>query len=232
MENNFLVSVIIPVYNCEKYLAEAIESVLAQTYQPLEIIVVDDGSTDGSAEIAKRFGTTVQYCFQANSGTAAARNRGIELAKGDFFAFLDADDFWVEDKLTNQMAAFTNNPNLDVVYGQVQQFISPDLAENLKAKLQVSPKLVPGHIPSALLIKRDSFFQVGLFETQWKLAEFASWQVRVTELGLQTMMLPELVAKRRLHETNKGIKQREYQTEYLQILKVSLDRRRAKGQDI
>ena len=224
-----LVSVIIPVYNCEKYLAEAIESVLDQTYQPLEIIVIDDGSTDGSAEVAKRFDTTVQYCFQVNSGTAAARNRGIELAKGDFFAFLDADDLWVEDKLTNQMAAFINNPNLDVVYGQVQQFISPELGENLKAKLQVSPKLVPGHIPSALLIKRDSFFQVGLFETQWKLAEFASWQVRLTELGLQTMMLPELVAKRRLHETNKGIKQREYQTEYLQIMKASLDRRRAKG---
>ncbi|MFB2921623.1 glycosyltransferase family 2 protein [Aerosakkonema funiforme] len=229
MENHPSVSVIIPVYNCEKYLAEAIESVLAQTYQPLEIIVIDDGSTDGSAEVAKHFGTTVQYCFQANSGTAAARNLGIELAKGDFFAFLDADDLWVEDKLTNQMAAFTNNPNLDIVYGQVQQFISPDLAENLKAKLQVSPKLMPGHIPSALLIKRDSFFQVGLFETRWKLAEFASWQVRVTELGLQTMMLPELVAKRRLHETNKGIKKREYQTEYIQILKASLDRRRAKG---
>ncbi|MBD2182999.1 glycosyltransferase family A protein [Aerosakkonema funiforme] len=229
MSNSFLVSVIIPVYNCEKYLAEAIESVLAQTYQPLEIIVIDDGSTDGSAEVAKRFGTTVQYCFQANSGTAAARNRGIELAKGDFFAFLDADDLWIEDKLTNQMAAFTNNPNLDVVYGQVQQFISPDLGENLKAKLEDSPKLVPGHIPSALLIKRDSLFQVGLFETQWRLAEFASWQIRVTELGLQTMMLPNLVAKRRLHETNKGIKQREYQTEYVQILKASLDRRRAKG---
>ena len=224
-----LVSVIIPVYNCEKYLAEAIESVLAQTYQPLEIIVIDDGSTDGSAEVAKSFGPTVQYCFQVNSGTAAARNRGIELAKGDFFAFLDADDLWVEDKLTNQMAAFTNNPNLDIVYGQVQQFISPELAENLKAKLQVSAKLMPGHIPSALLIERDSFFQVGLFETQWKLAEFPSWQVRVTELGLQTMMLPNLVAKRRLHETNKGIQKREYQTEYVQILKASLDRRRAKG---
>ncbi|MFB2970847.1 glycosyltransferase family 2 protein [Aerosakkonema sp. BLCC-F183] len=229
MENHPSVSVIIPVYNCEKYLAEAIESVLAQTYQPLEIIVIDDGSTDGSAEVAKHFGTTVQYCFQANSGTAAARNLGIELAKGDFFAFLDADDLWVEDKLTNQMAAFTNNPNLDIVYGQVQQFISPDLAENLKAKLQVSPKLIPGHIPSALVIKRDSFFRVGLFETQWRLAEFASWQVRVTELGLQTMMLPDLVAKRRLHETNKGIQKREYQTEYVQILKASLDRRRAKG---
>ncbi|MBD2627212.1 glycosyltransferase family 2 protein [Trichormus variabilis] len=229
MNENPLISVIIPVYNCEKYLAEAIESVLAQTYQPLEIIVIDDGSTDTSAEIAKGFGSVVQYCCQANSGTAAARNRGIELAKGDFFAFLDADDFWVEDKLTRQMAAFINNPNLDVVFGQVEQFISPELANNLKAKLHVPNQLMPGHIPSALLIKRESFFQVGLFETSWKLAEFASWQVRLTELGLQTMMLPDLVAKRRIHEANKGIQKKQYQTEYIQILKASLDRRRAKG---
>ncbi|MTJ10250.1 MULTISPECIES: glycosyltransferase family A protein [unclassified Anabaena] len=228
MNKNLLISVIIPVYNCEKYLAQAIESVLAQTYQPLEIIVIDDGSTDASAEIAKGFGSVVQYCCQVNSGTAAARNRGLELAKGDYFAFLDADDLWVEDKLTRQMAAFINNPNLDVVFGQVEQFISPELADNLKAKLYVPDKLMPGHIPSALLIKRESFFRVGLFETHWKLAEFASWQVRLTEIGLQTMMLPDLVAKRRLHETNKGIQKKQYQTEYIQILKASLDRRRTK----
>ncbi len=224
---NPLVSVIIPVYNCDRYLAEAIESVLAQTYQPIEIIVVDDGSTDNTAEVAKSFGAAVQYCFQVNSGSAAARNQGIELAKGDFFAFLDADDLWVEDKLTRQMAAFANNPNLDIVFGQVQQFISPELPDHLKEKLHCPPELMPGHIPSALLVKRESFFRVGLFETQWKLAEFASWQVRATELKLQTIMLPDLVAKRRLHETNKGIQQRQYQTEYIRILKASLDRRRA-----
>jgi glycosyltransferase involved in cell wall biosynthesis len=229
IDNNSLISVIIPVYNCEKYLAQAIESVLAQTYQPLEIIVVDDGSNDNSAEVAKSYGSKVQYYFQANSGTAAARNYAIGLAKGDFFAFLDADDIWVENKLTLQMAAFINNPNLDIVYGQVEQFISPDLPDNLQEKLYITDKLMPGHIPSALLIKRESFFRVGLFDTNWKLAEFASWQVRMTEIGLQTMMLPELVAKRRIHETNKGIQKKQYQTEYIQILKASLDRRRAKG---
>jgi glycosyltransferase involved in cell wall biosynthesis len=229
MKESPLVSVIIPVYNCDRYLAQAIESVQAQTYQPLEIIVVDDGSTDGSAEVAKSFGSAVQYCFQVNSGTAAARNRAIELAKGDFFAFLDADDLWVEDKLTRQMAAFSNQPDLDAVFGQVQQFLSPELPENLKGKLHCPTELMPGHIPSALLIKRDSFFRVGLFETQWKLAEFASWQVRATELKLRTMTLSDLVAKRRLHETNKGIEQRQYQIEYARILKSSLDRRRSQS---
>src|ERR1700758_706720 len=103
MNEKSLISVIIPVYNAEKYLAEAIESVLAQTYRPIEVIVVDDGSTDSSADIAKRF-ASVRYCFQSHSGLGATRNRGIDLSQGKFLAFLDADDLWVEDKLTHQMA--------------------------------------------------------------------------------------------------------------------------------
>ena len=92
MLNKPLVSVIIPVYNAERYLAEAIESVLAQTYRPIEVIIVDDGSTDSSADIAKRYNSLVRYFFQPNSGLAAARNKGISQAKGSFFAFLDVTD--------------------------------------------------------------------------------------------------------------------------------------------
>lgn len=232
MYNSPLISVIIPTYNSEKYLPEAIESVLAQTYEPLEIIVIDDGSTDNTSEAIKRFGSSIQYHCQVNSGSAAARNLGIELAKGDFFAFLDADDLWVEDKMTRQIKAFENNPELDIVFGLVQQFHSPDLEESMKAKIYCPSELVPGHIPSALLIKRDAFFRVGLFETDWKLAEFASWYVRIAEVGLQTITLPHLVAKRRLHKANKGVKDRKFQGEYLHILKASLDRRRSKNPEL
>src|SRR5436853_749734 len=100
-----LVSVIIPVYNCEQYLAEAIQSVLAQTHPTIELIVVDDGSTDNSAAVAKSF-AVVRYVFQRQGGPGAARNRGISLARGSFLAFLDADDVWVAGKLTRQLAAF------------------------------------------------------------------------------------------------------------------------------
>ncbi|MBE9125525.1 MULTISPECIES: glycosyltransferase family A protein [unclassified Coleofasciculus] len=230
METTLLVSVIIPFYNSDRYLAQAIESVVAQTYQPVEIIVIDDGSTDNSADVAKRFGEAVHYCYQTNSGTAAARNHGIELAQGNFLAFLDADDLWMPDKLERQMAAFASHPELDIVSGQVQQFHSPELDESIKAKIYCPPDLMPGHIPSAIVIKRESFFRVGLFETHWKLAEFPSWYVRATELGIQMMTLPNLVAKRRLHKTNKGVNQRQDKTEYIRILKASLDRRRAIGQ--
>ena len=113
IENDNLVSVIIPVYNGELYLDEAIESALGQPYRPIEVIVVDDGSTDGSAEVAKQFDSPMRYCFQPNAGLGAARNKGISLAQGSFFAFLDADDLWLENKLTRQMALFDKNPELD-----------------------------------------------------------------------------------------------------------------------
>jgi glycosyltransferase involved in cell wall biosynthesis len=225
--NEPLVSVVIPVYNCERYLAEAIESVLAQTYRPIEIIVVDDGSTDGSAQVAKRFTDSVRYCFQANSGTSAARNRGASLASGTFFAFLDADDLWVVDKLTRQMAVFGDDPGLDVVFGHVQQFCSPELDEHIKKTLYCPAEAMPGYLPGAMLIKRDAFLRVGPFETDWQAAEALAWYSRVVEKGLRSLMLSDVVLRRRLHISNKGIDERTLQRkEYLRILKASLDRRR------
>jgi glycosyltransferase involved in cell wall biosynthesis len=224
-----LVSVIIPVYNGEKYLAEAIKSVLAQTYRPIEVIVVDDGSTDGSADVAKGFVPFVQCCFQPNGGTGAARNRGIDLARGSFFAFLDADDVWVKDKLTLQMAAFDANPDVDIVFGHVKQFHSPELDESAKNRIRCPAELMPGHLPSAMLIKRNAFFRVGLFETHWQVGQDVSWVLRAMEQRLNVIMLPDLVYMRRLHKNNKGITKRQFITQRVQILKASLDRRRKMG---
>lgn len=228
MNNNPLVSVIIPVYNGERYLAEAINSVLNQNYQPIEIIVIDDGSTDKTSEIVKSFSSDVKYLYQNNSGTATARNYGISIAQGSFFAFLDADDLWVENKLEMQMKIFNNDSEVDIVFGKVKQFYSPELDENLKSKIYCNPDLMTGYIPSAMMVKRDSFYRVGEFNSQWKQGEFADWYVRTTELNLKIVNLPNLVAKRRLHEKNKGIQEgKNHQSDYIRILKASLDRRRA-----
>lgn len=227
MKQTDLVSVIIPVYNGDRYLAEAIKSVLAQTYQPIEIIVIDDGSTDLTAEIAQSFNSAVRYYFQPNSGSSSARNHGIELALGQFIAFLDADDLWVEDKISLQITAFKSNPEFDIVCGQVKQFHSPELDEATKSKIYCPPQLMPGNIPSAVLIKRDAFNLVGKFHTNWEIGEFIDWYVRATELHLKTMMLPDLVTLRRLHTANKGVQQRQNVSQYVHILKASLDRRRA-----
>jgi glycosyltransferase involved in cell wall biosynthesis len=226
MGNKTLISVIIPVYNCERYLTEAIESVLAQTYRPIEIIVIDDGSTDDSAQVAKRFFSSVQCVHQPHSGLGAARNCGTGLAKGDYLAFLDADDIWVEDKLTLQMTVFKSNPRVDFVFGHVQQFISPELDESYKNKIYCPAEKMPGFFASAMLIKRESFVRVGAFETNWQIGEFINWYIRAKEKGLTSFMLHEVVLSRRLHTDNMSIRGRDSRTDYIRILKASLDRRR------
>lgn len=229
MQNSPLVSVIIPVYNCDRYLAEAIESVLNQTYQPIETIIVNDGSTDRSAEIAQKFSASVRYYYQPQSGAGAARNYGTDVAQGNFFAFLDADDFWVQDKLIRQMQVLENEPEIDMVFGHIQQFHSPELDETVKNKIHCPPGLMAGYHPGTMLVKRETFERIGKFETHLQMGEFISWYSLATDLGIRAKMLPELLMWRRLHETNLGIRQRESRTDYVRLIKASLDRRRAKN---
>ncbi len=219
-----LVSVIIPVYNSEKYLAEAIESVLAQDYRPVEIIILDDGSTDNSADIAGSYASSVRYYYQPNNGLAAAQNKGLMISHGSYCSFLDSDDIWVPDKLTRQIHSFNDNPELDMVFGQVQQFQSPEL--DYKMIPQDEGSIVPGYSTGAMLIKRDSFFRVGLFETKWHVGDFVDWYLKAAEMGLKSNMLPKVVMKRRIHGKNMGIRERKHQADYVRILKASLDRRR------
>lgn len=224
-----LVSVIISVYNGEMYLAETIESVVNQNYPNIESIIIDDGSTDCSSEVIKRFVPTVRYHYQPNSGIAAAWNRGIELAKGDFIAFNGADDLWTQNKTRHQMDAFYMDSTLDIVFGHVKQFHSPDLREDEKQKMWCPDELMPGVSAGTMLIRRDSFFRVGLFNTKWRRGIFNDWYLRANELGLKTHMLPDLLMWRRLHRSNHGIVNRDKSVDYVRMLKDSLDRRRAKN---
>jgi glycosyltransferase involved in cell wall biosynthesis len=109
------ISVVIPSYNCAPYLRETIESVLGQTYAPIEVLIVDDGSTDGSLEIARGFDLPVRVITQTNSGVSVARNRGIDEAQGEWIAFVDADDLWEPTKLERQIESLAEEANDDVV---------------------------------------------------------------------------------------------------------------------
>jgi glycosyltransferase involved in cell wall biosynthesis len=222
------ISVIVPIYNREAYLAEAIASILNQSFPPKEVIVIDDGSSDGGGEIAKSF-PAVRYHYQTNQGVGAARNQGVRLATGDFLAFLDSDDLWSLDKLERQLTAFTQNTHLDAVFGQVRQFFSPDLDEETKQKTQIPREVMPGYHVGTMLIRREAFFRVGWFETEFKQGEFISWYLRSLDAGLQIAMLPEIVMERRIHQTNQGRNPEVDRREYARILKASLDRRRATG---
>ena len=226
------VSVIIPVYNCQRYIAESIESALHQTYAAMQVIVVDDSSSDRTLEIAHGF-AQVQCVSQAHAGAGAARNRGAALARGELLAFLDADDRWPLDKLKRQVEALRRRPDLDMVFGCVEQLHAGTEWEEQIAQPGRTSSLMPGLIPGTMLIRRKAFQRVGEFKTEWKVGEFIDWYGRATDLGLQSACLPDLLLWRRIHTTNQGIVERASRSDYAKVIKACLDRRRisARGGD-
>jgi glycosyltransferase involved in cell wall biosynthesis len=227
---DFRVSVIIPVYNAGYYLTEALKSVLTQTIKPYEIIIIDDGSTDGSAQRVAQGCPSFRYFRQDNAGAGAARNKGVELARGDFFAFLDADDLWTEDKLRRQWDAFEKDPGLDLVFGYVKQFHSPELTQNEKDQIDIPIEIIPGNHAGTMLIRKEAFLRVGLFKPSLRIGEFVDWFARAVELNLKQIMLPDVVTKRRIHKTNLGRSHRDQRSGYVHALKAALDRRRSRPQ--
>jgi len=217
-----LVSVIIPVYNSEKYVSESIRSVLSQTYTDYEIIIVNDGSTDDSTSIIKGFGSRVKVLEQPNLGAAAARNLGVKRSEGEFLAFLDSDDLWVEQKLEWQVSSLLEEPDIDMSFGYFESFISPDLDEGAKNGLHCPTQKMSGYIPSAMVVKRDSFNKVGPFDAKWKIGEFLDWYAKAKFLGLKAKTIPQTVLKRRIHKTNLGIQEKDSRLDYVRILKDSI----------
>lgn len=215
MKTNLLVSVIVPVFDGERYLAEALESVRLQRYRPIEIVVVDDGSTDGSAAVAQGF-PEVRYVYQAHAGLGAALNRGIQEARGELFSFLDADDLWAEEKLEKQMACLQDS-RVEGVFAHVAHFKDDAPSELFNT--------TEGYFKGTLLIRREAFFRVGLFDPQWRVGDFIDWFIRAQEQGLKTVMLPDVLLKRRVHENNMTTRERGQRKAYVHILKAALDRR-------
>ncbi len=223
-----LVSCIVPVYNGELYLREALDSILAQTYRPLEIIVADDGSTDGTPDVVASYGRQVRYAWQPNTGPGASRNLGLSMAQGDFFAFLDADDLWNPEKLAHQMARFQARPELEMCVTHIQNFWIPELHEEAaRFRGHRRAQALPGYVTTTLLARRTLFDKVGLFNPAFQHVHDSEWFVRVNEQGMVTELLPEVLAYRRLHHTNRTRgRAGASRDEYLQLLKNTLDRRR------
>jgi glycosyltransferase involved in cell wall biosynthesis len=231
MADRALVSVVMPVWNAERYVLEAIESVFAQTYRPLELIVVDDGSTDRSGEVVRSSEYPVRYHRQAQAGSAVARNRGVELARGRWLAFLDADDRWAPDKLLRQIAAFEQRPDVDIVFGHVRQLHQSAWDEGVRMLPSDAADLAPGYLISSMLTTREAFGRVGPLEPSYHVGDFIDWYLRASELGLRSLMLPDLVLWRRIHGANLTVRRRDYYVGYLHALRASLARRRIAGPD-
>jgi glycosyltransferase involved in cell wall biosynthesis len=217
------VSVIVPAHNAAPYLAEAIESIQAQAYGNLDIVVIDDGSTDATAEIAAVDGVRLQR--QPQRGAGAARNAGLALARGEFIAFLDADDLWTTGRLGLQLSAAASQPHPDLVFGPVEQFISPEI-DAAEAGLYCPEGSSPAYLVGCLLARASAFERVGGFREDLQLGEFVDWCARAEELGLRSHMLDETVLRRRIHSTNLGLTRRDAAGDYAVVLKAALDRRR------
>jgi glycosyltransferase involved in cell wall biosynthesis len=217
----------IGAYNAAPYLGEAIESALSQDYEPIELIVVDDGSTDETADVARSF-AQAKVIQQENGGNGAARNRAVANASGELYAFLDADDRFTLGKLSQQKAALDADPDLDMVFGHVREFFSPELDEETRASLRPpAPEPMPWTAPNLMLIRRGSFERVGPFSTAVRVGVTVDWFARAQEAGLRHTILPEVVLERRLHTQNNGLRERASRSQYLDVIRQAMERRRA-----
>jgi glycosyltransferase involved in cell wall biosynthesis len=225
-KGNPQISTIIPVLNGARYIARAIESILEQNHPNMEVIVVDDGSTDETKKVVGQYIPDVTYYYHEHKGIAATMNRGVNMSSGEFLCFLDSDDFWLPGKIHLQMDVMEKDTEVDMVYGHVKQFFSPELAETLKNKYTFPEHPTPGFHAGAMLIRRSSFLKIGFFNEQYIKGSYNDWYMRAVEAGLKQVMLPDLVYMRRIHDANHGILCRDASTDYVKMLKAALDRRR------
>jgi glycosyltransferase involved in cell wall biosynthesis len=229
-----LISCIVPVFNGERYVKEALDSILAQTYRPLEVLVADDGSTDETAAVVTPYGAPVRYLSQPNAGPAAARNLGLCAARGEFVAFLDADDLWHPEKLALQMARFQARPELDLCVAYVQNFWSRELTD-VSPRYRDHPRLTkpwPGYLTQTLLARRTVFDTIGQFDSVLRHSSDTDWFLRAAERGAVMELLADTLVYRRLHRANYSrLEASTSREEYLRLVKASLDRRRRLNQE-
>lgn len=211
------VGVIIPAYNCDRYISQAIDSVLQQKGCQFEIIVIDDGSTDSTAEVLKQYGDRIRYIKQKNQGVAAARNHGIEVAQADLIAFLDADDYFFPGKLASQAEILLNRPDVGMVHSGWQRVDVegnkildvcpweqiPEL--DLTSWLRWKPVL-----PSAMMFRREWLQYVGGFDPRFPPAEDTNLVLKLALKGCKTAWLRQITVYYRQHEESamhKGLPQ-------------------------
>jgi glycosyltransferase involved in cell wall biosynthesis len=226
--NSPLISCIVPVFNGERYLRQALDSIFAQTYRPLEVVVVDDGSTDATAVIVASFGDRLRYLRQDNQGPPVARNLGIRAAKGEYVAFLDADDLWHPEKLQRQIKRFEARPELGYCVTYCQNFWIPDLqAEAEKYREHRVAQPLPGYVTQTLFARAAVFDSVGLFNVALAHGDSTEWFLRAAQKGTVMELLPDVLSYRRLHSENRSrLLASNSREEFLHIVKTSLDSRR------
>lgn len=224
------ISVIIPVYNGARFLPATIQSVCAQTHPPAEIIVIDDCSGDDSPAIIQRAiestVTPIRYVRQENQGPGAARNHGVTLATEDLLAFIDQDDLWQPEKLARQISVMTRPSSPGYVITQVEYFLeSGNVPPSwLKPEVLLSPQ--PGYIPSCLLVQRSLWTAVGAFDPALLAGSDMDWFVRAQEAVGPPAIVPEVLVRHRVHDSNQSGQLRTVQRDFLAMTRKALQRKR------
>ena len=224
-----LVSVVIPVFNGERFLREALVSALTHDYAPLEINVIDDGSTDDSAEIARSY-SGVRYEVQINQGNAAARNRGIAIARGDLIALLDQDDRWRPGKLRHQVDALLTQPEAGYSLCYCELLVESGMTLPPAFDPESSSKPFPAYVPSALLMHRRTFDRVGPFDSAYRFGNDSDWFSRATDAGVRCAMLTEAYLEKRVHHWNQGHDVPAMRHDLMRVVRASVARKRRAGQ--
>jgi glycosyltransferase involved in cell wall biosynthesis len=228
--NNPLVTVIVAVYNGERFLRPALESLYAQDYEPFEVVFVDDGSTDGTAAIARSF-ANIRYVHQENQGLAAARNTGLSLAEGELLAYLDDDDLIPPHKLRRQAEYLVANPDVGCVLGRQEVTLEPGLdppewliRDAIFGDLDGIPFV-------SAMIRTNVLREIGGFDPSYRYAEDRDLFVRLREHGVRIEVIPEVLLFRRFHGQNMNFRLRPRKHPLLRSLKAKIDRDRAASGD-
>jgi glycosyltransferase involved in cell wall biosynthesis len=216
------VSCVIPTYNAARYLERALTSVFEQSRPPDEIIVVDDGSTDGTAGVLAAFGPRLRALRQENAGPAAARNRGIEIAAGDLVCFQDADDEWHRDKLAKQLALLAARPEVGICITHLRNVWAEHLdGERLALGDHVFANDPPGYVFQTSLIRREVFERAGMLDETMRRAEDIEWFARARDVGVALEVLPDVLVYRHLHGQNTSVADEETASaRHAQILEI------------
>lgn len=223
------VGVVMPARNAARYIREAITSVLEQRGAHARLVVVDDGSSDDTAAIAETFGERVTVIRQEPLGPAVARNAGIRALGTELVAFLDSDDLWPPGSLAVRLAALEADQTADMCFGHMIQFISPDLPADEQRRLRVDPGPQPAWASSAMLARRSVFERVGLLPEHRRAGDFLEWLIGARNAGTRSLMLEQVVLRRRLHMSNLTRREPETNAHYLAVVRAELARRRAEG---
>ncbi len=220
-----LVSVILAVRNGESYVAEAIDSVLASDYRPLEIVVVDGQSSDRTANIVRAY-PEVRYCYQPTLGIANAYNQGIEMAQGEFVAFISHDDRWSAQKLGRQMAYLLAHPAVQFTVCKFCYFLADGCSIPRGFRAELLGQDLVGYIMETLVARKAVFAQVGRFNTDYQLAEDVDWYARAKDLEIPSAVIPEVLLSKRVHGSNSSTNAQVSTQALLKVLRQSIQRQK------